>query len=110
MYKIVAIGGQEFCAGFALAGIDTRLVTESTAEDMFIRVLSQEDLALVILDEQWHASLERLRSESLQALLPVVIPVPGQMRWRDVEKPDEDQYVATLIRQAVGYQLDIDIT
>ena len=110
MYKIVAIGGQEFCAGFALAGIDTRLVTESSAQGVFISVLSQEDLALVILDEQWHASLERLRPDSLQAELPIVIPVPGEMRWRDVEKPGEDPYIATLIRQAVGYQLDIDIT
>lgn len=109
MYKIVAIGGHDFCAGFALAGIDTRLVTESSAEATFTSVLSQEDLALVILDEQWHASLERLRPDTLQARLPIVIPVPAQMRWRDVEQPEEDHYIGALIRQAVGYQLDIEL-
>ena len=103
------MGGPEFCAGFALAGIETLLVTELTEQDVFNRVLAREDLALVILDEQWSESLERARPDTLKAALPIVIPVPAQMRWRDVEQPGEDQYIATLIRQAVGYQLDIQL-
>ncbi len=110
MFRVVAIGGQEFCTGFALAGIDTLLVTEVTEQAVFARALAQDDLALVILDEQWLESLERVRPDTMNAQLPIVIPVPGQMRWRDVEQPGEDQYIAQLVRQAVGYQLDINIT
>ncbi len=109
MFRVVAIGGQEFCTGFALAGIETLLVTDVTEQEVFTLALAQDDLALVILDEQWRESLERVRPDPLKAQLPIVIPVPGQMRWRDVEQPGEDQYIAQLIRQAVGYQLDIQL-
>ncbi|MCF7974732.1 MAG: hypothetical protein K9N55_13020 [Phycisphaerae bacterium] len=109
MYKVVAIGGREFCEGFALAGIDTLLVTEATEAQVFTQQLARDDLALVILDEQWMDALEEMRAPTMQAQLPIVIPVPGRMLWRDVEKPGEDQYVAALIRQAVGYQLDIQL-
>ncbi len=109
MYKVIAIGGRDFCTGFALAGIETRMVTESTTQEVFTQVLALPDLALVILDEQWSDSWEQARPSTLKARLPIMIPVPGRMRWRDVEKPGEDQYIATLIRQAVGYQLDIQL-
>lgn len=109
MYRVLAIGGREFCAGFALAGIDTLCVTESSSQEVFTRILARDDIALVILDEQWSESLDEIRPPTMQAELPIVIPVPGQMRWRDVEKHGEDHYVAALIRQAVGYQLDINL-
>lgn len=110
MFRVVAIGGQEFCTGFALAGIETLLVTEPTEQEVFTHALAQDDLALVILDEQWLEAVERVRPDTMKAQLPIVIPVPGKMQWRDVEQPGEDQYIAQLIRQAVGYQLDINIT
>ena len=109
MYRVMAIGGREFCAGFALAGIDTLLVTDVSGQEVLTRMLARDDIALVILDEQWIESLDELRPPTMQAELPIVIPVPGQMRWRDAEEHGEDHYVAALIRQAVGYQLDINI-
>ena len=105
----MAIGGREFCAGFALAGIDTLHVTEASGQEVFTRMLAREDIALVILDEQWSDLLDEIRPPTMQTQLPIVIPVPGQMCWRDVEKRGEDHYVAALIRQAVGYQLDIQL-
>lgn len=109
MYKIVAIGGQDFCTGFALAGIETQVVTESSIQEVLARVLARDDLALVILDESWSDAWQQARPPALKARLPIMVPVPGQMRWRDVEKPQDDQYIASLIRQAVGYQLDIQL-
>jgi len=109
LYKVLAMGGREFCAGFALAGIETLRVTESSGREVFAQMLLRDDLALVILDEQWSDTLDEVRSPTMQAQLPIVIPVPGEMRWRDVEKSGEDHYVAALIRQAVGYQLDIQL-
>ncbi len=103
------MGGQEFCVGFSLAGIDTLLVTEASGQKVFTEMLKRDDLALVILDEQWLEVLDQMRPETMQAQLPIVIPVPGAMQWRDVEKPGEDHYVAALIRQAVGYQLELNI-
>ena len=45
MYKVLAMGGREFCAGFALAGIDTLRVTESSAKEVFARMLLRDDLS-----------------------------------------------------------------
>ena len=109
MYKILAMGGQEFCAGFALAGIEPLLVTEANGAQVLTHMLVRDDLALVILDEKWHELLDQIRPAALQAQLPIVVPVPGAMKSRDVEKPGEDQYIAALIRQAVGYQLEIQL-
>ena len=109
MYRVLAVGGREFCAGFSLAGIDTLRVTETSVQEVLTRMLLRDDLALVILDEQWQDILNEIRPLTMQAELPIVIPVPGEMRWRDVEKPGDDHYVAALIRQAVGYQLEINL-
>ena len=39
--------------------------------------------------------------------VPLVITIPGDMQWHDVETVPRDEYVAKLIRQAIGYQVDI---
>jgi vacuolar-type H+-ATPase subunit F/Vma7 len=103
------MGGREFCEGFALAGIDTVRVTDASVHTVLTQVLARDNLALVILDEQWMDALDEIRPPGVKVTLPIVIPVPGAMLWRDVEKPGEDQYIAALIRQAVGYQLDIQL-
>lgn len=109
MYRIIAIGGREFCAGFALAGIETLRMTDASGRETLTRALARDDIAVVILDEQFGDWVDEIRPPAMLTQLPIVIPVPGDMRWRDVEKPGEDHYVAALIRQAVGYPLEINL-
>ncbi len=109
MYKVVAIGGKDFCAGFALAGIETRACTESALAAEIEQAIRSGSYGLVIIDEQVSDCLEEIKSARTGAQIPIVIPVPGRMQWRDVEQLGEDKHIASLIQRAVGYQLDLQL-
>jgi vacuolar-type H+-ATPase subunit F/Vma7 len=110
LYRVLAIGDEDFCAGFALAGIETQCARGPAAREALAEARASGQYGVVIVDEQFGMELEG--GESLAkaaATIPVVVAVPAEMHWGDVEKLGEDSYVATMIRQAIGYQLDINL-
>jgi vacuolar-type H+-ATPase subunit F/Vma7 len=106
LYRVLAIGNQDFCAGFALAGVETCCATGTDAAQALADTRSSGHYGIVIVDETLSAELD-LSPQG--ADIPVVVAVPGDMHWRDVEQVGEDTYIKTLVRQAVGYQLDINV-
>ena len=109
LYKVVAIGDSDFCAGFSLAGIETRATAASALPAEIEQVIQSGVYGLVIIDEQFSECLEEIRPAKSGAQIPIVIPVPGRMQWHDIEQLGEDKYIASLIRRAVGYQLDLQL-
>jgi len=111
LYKILAVAGDDLAAGFALAGIDVyRAPDAAAARDALLNAMKEDDYGLVIVEESIMSELDdRTRTAVSESNIPVVISVPGEMKWRDVEETGEDDYVAGLIRRAVGYQLDIQL-
>jgi vacuolar-type H+-ATPase subunit F/Vma7 len=109
LYKVVAIGEEDFCAGFALAGIETRATVESALPAELEQAIRSGTYGLIIIDEQVSECLEAIRPAGTGSQIPIVIPVPGRMQWHDVEQLGEDKYIAALIRRAVGYQLDLQL-
>ena len=109
LYKVVAIGDKDFCAGFSLAGIETRAATESALPTEIEQAIRSGAYGLVIIDEQFSDCLEEIRPANTGSQIPIVIPVPGRMQWQDIEQLGEDKYIASLIRRAVGYQLDLQL-
>ncbi len=109
MYKVLAIGDPDFCAGFALAGIETQPTEPVGLEAALRQAMEAEDTALVIIDETQSDLLESIQAEERQSRIPIVIPVPGRLHWVSHEDIGEDTYIASLIRRAVGYQLDIEL-
>ncbi len=110
MYKVLAIGNEDFCAGFALAGIETQCAIGEAAQEALIEARASGQYGVIIVDEQFSAGLDE--NESLAraaATMPVVVAVPATLHWQDIEKLGEDSYVAAMIRQAIGYQLDINL-
>ena len=102
MYKVIAIGSKDFCAGFALAGVETRASTESALPAEIERAIRSGAYGLIIIDEQASDCLEEIRSAQAGSQIPIVVPVPGRMQWQDIEQLGEDKHVAALIRRAVG--------
>ena len=45
----------------------------------------------------------------LSVTVPLVIAVPGALEWKETAEAPEEDYVARLIRRAVGYQLNIKL-
>ena len=64
----------------------------------------------MIIDESLTESFDEKTMELFASgELPVIVPIAGRMRWRDAEAIPPDDYIARLVRQAVGYELNIQL-
>lgn len=110
MYKVLAIGGADLCAGFALAGIEVCRADHTTAAEALSSAMRSGEYGIIIIDEDLSNEFDEMTQQRTSGRhIPLVIAVPGQMRWRDTETTSWDRRIAALIRQAVGYQLDIQL-
>ena len=111
MSKALALVRQDLGAGFALAGVDVSLVTDAAG----VRTALEEAIAsgsygIVIVEEELMSGMEEgIRKGFTASTVPLIIEVPGVLAWREVEEAPSDDYVARLIRRAVGYQLNIKL-
>jgi len=111
MPKVVAVLGPEAALGFALTGVEViRVADPAAARDVLLEAVENREHGLLIVEE---ALLDGLDAASREALLarnvPLLIPVRLSLRWASEGKAAEDDYVARLIRHAVGYQLNIQL-
>ena len=106
--KILVIVSEALCRGFALTGIDTfEAGSYKVASEEVSRVLDCDDYALVIVDENYMKQFdEQLKLSIEESNVPLVVSVPGEMRWQDTETKPDDNYISQLIRNAIGYQLN----
>jgi len=107
--KVLAIVRADLGAGFALTGIEvSRAANPAAARDSLEAAMDGGEYGIVIVEEELLAGMdEGTRKAIAAATTPLVIVVPGDMTWREAEHAPADDYVARLIRRAVGYQLNI---
>ena len=111
MYKVLAIAGEDLSIGFSLVGIDTHSTENPTeAAEVLADAINGVEYGIVIIDEELASQFdEKTTKRMLASKIPLVISIPGKMHWRDTEALPSDDHVAKLIRQAVGYQLNVKI-
>lgn len=107
MGRIVALVDEEMALGFKLAGVEVRKA--DTLEEMKRGVqaaMTDREVRIVILDEALFRQLpERLEKKLEESTAPIFVPIPTIKLWRGAARPEE--YVARLIRRAIGYQIKI---
>ena len=113
MSRVVAILRRELAAGFALTGLEVLRVGEplaANAKEALRGAMESATCGLVIVDEGLLELLdERLRAEVRDCIVPLFIPIPGDLVWSDIEAGGEDEHVAELVRRAIGYQLKVQL-
>ncbi len=111
MLKVLAISEKELARGFALAGIETRVVSDARqACEAVAETISSGEYGIIIMDEKLSCGLDKHVTKALsQGNGPMLVSIPGELRWRDTETLPHDEYVARLIRRAIGYQLNIKL-
>lgn len=111
MLKVLAISEQELARGFALAGIETWTVSDAKqASQALSKIISDGQYGIVIMDEKLSSELDKQVTAALsKSNNPLLVSIPAELRWRDTERLPQDDYVARLIRRAVGYQLNIKL-
>jgi len=107
MSHVVAVMEREAGLGYRLAGVEVR--EASTPEELGRKaeaLAADPAIRLVILDEEFFRGLPRTLQRKLEeSRMPVYVPVPSLPLGKAALRPEE--YVARLIRRAVGYQIRI---
>ncbi len=111
MSSLRAVQGEGLGAGFSLAGIPVEVVAEpGLAREAIMAACRNRECGVLITEEELFQRLSERERESLLArTVPLIVLVPGDMRWGEEAEIGSDDYVAALIRRAVGYQLNIRI-
>ena len=92
--------------GFRLAGAAVEEIKEGEVAERFKALLADPGLGVLAVEEELleqapQALLEKIGREGVPVLLPFAFP----RRWKEAGRGEE--YVATLIRRAIGYHVKI---
>jgi len=108
MYKMIILTTPEIAMGFRLVGVDVEEVKDaSDAESKLIKIITGSDYGLVAINEEF---MEKFSSRTKRLIdeidVPVVIAFPGELlnRWT---RQDRRDYVASLVRGAIGYHIKL---
>jgi len=109
--KVLALLSRDLGAGFALAGAEVSLAADSTAARTALdaAVASRAYGIIIVQEDLLQGMGEQERKELAESTVPLIIEVPGEMVWHVGAEAPPDDYVAQLIRRAVGYQLNIKL-
>ena len=110
MSRVLAILREDLGSGFALAGVEVRKAKDRVAgRDALRAAIAGRAYGVIVVEEELLQSLSPETREQVDAAtVPLVIAIPGEMLWQEQAAPADD-YVARLIKRAVGYQLNINV-
>jgi vacuolar-type H+-ATPase subunit F/Vma7 len=107
MSHVIALMEKEAGLGYRLAGVEVR--ETPNPEEMGRQAISlsrDPGVRLVLLDEEIFHGLPVTLQRSLEEnRTPLFVPIPSLPLRKGAPRPEE--YVARLIRRAVGYQIRI---
>ena len=111
MSRILALVRPDLSSGFALTGIDVQRVADTgELRSALTGAVEGPRYGMVVVEEELMAGLEQAERAAFGAVtVPLVIEVPGDLAWQEAAEAPEEDYVARLIRRAVGYQLNIKL-
>lgn len=109
MYKILAIVGSEVVNGFILAGIEAvHVKSKEEAKQTLMDNLSKNKYGIIIIEEALYEGLDlHLRKTIDKGSLPLVVPLPMEMKWKEGDFSTKSDYIARLIRRIIGYNVKI---
>lgn len=107
MAHLIVVTDSDTGLGFRLAGVDvTEVSTQEEAAKRLCQFLHAKEPGIVIYNEEYQtALLEKTRAALEESVSPVFFAIPVYQAKR-VGEPRE-QYLARLLRRAIGYQLKI---
>jgi V/A-type H+-transporting ATPase subunit F len=103
-FKVVTRRGEGL--GFRLAGAPVEELAEGEEAERFKALLADESLGVLAVEEGLLEQVpEPLRERIGRQGVPVLLPFALPRRWQ--EAAHGEQYVASLMRRAIGYHVKI---
>jgi V/A-type H+-transporting ATPase subunit F len=97
MFKIAALGTDEFVLGFQLAGIRKTIVAGNDPERQIRELMKSDDIGMVIIDEP---TLDRVNDYTRKDVEDSVKPV-----FIMLSDKAEDESLRRMIRKSIGVDL-----
>ena len=111
MSRILALVHPDLGAGFSLTGVDVGRVADTwQLRAALLAAVQGNRYGMVVVEEELMAGLDQDEHAAFEGVtLPLIIEVPGGLVWKEAAEAPAEDYVARLIRRAVGYQLNIKL-
>lgn len=111
MPKMLVVARADLCLGYSLAGVEyTACLNRAEALEAIGRAVSSKEAGIVIVEQELLEGAEpRLLRDYRKSARPLIVPLPGKLVWRDAEEAPSDDLIAKLVRQAVGYRINIKL-
>ncbi|MBU0599476.1 MAG: V-type ATP synthase subunit F [bacterium] len=110
MYKILAIMESKAIDGFMLTGIEViNTKSRKESEQLLSENLGKGKYGIIIIEEDLYEDLSlSLKKVIEKGDLPVVIPLPLNMEWREKDHLFKSNYISQLLRKTIGYEIKIN--
>ncbi|MBI5043914.1 MAG: V-type ATP synthase subunit F [Nitrospirae bacterium] len=107
MPRVVVLTDYDTGLGFQLAGVEVfKAKSSAEAESSLCNLMLDKDIGIIALNEDFLEGFsERIKKRLEGSKHPIVFPFPSIKKWEETAPPEE--YVARLIRRAIGYHLKI---
>lgn len=107
MPRVVVLTDYDTGLGFQLAGVEVfKAKSSAEAETGLCNLLLDKDIGIIAVSEDFIEGFsERVRKRIEGGGHPIVFPFPSIKKWEEAAPAEE--YVARLIRRAIGYHLKI---
>lgn len=107
MPRMVVLTDYDTGLGFQLAGAEVyKAKSSAEAEESLSNLLLNKDIGIIALNEDFLEGFsERIKKRIEGGAHPIVFPFPSIKKWEEAAPAEE--YVASLIRRAIGYHLKI---
>lgn len=107
MARLLVLTDPDTALGFRLAGVEVSEVsTKEEAAARLLTLLRAKEAGIVIYNEEYQAALSEKSQVALEdSMSPVFFAIPVSQTHRAGEP--REQYLARLLRRAIGYQLKI---
>lgn len=107
MYKLVILTDPESAIGFRLAGVDVvEALTPEDAKKSLINLINDDTAGIVAVNEDFMNAVDARTKEKIDKIYrPIVVPIPAVKKMELT--PERREYLAGLIRRAVGFDIKL---
>jgi vacuolar-type H+-ATPase subunit F/Vma7 len=100
--SVFVMGDEDAVLGFALVGVAGKAVHDADeARNTLDEVLAREDVEILLITEDWAATMrERMDDLKMNTLHPVILEIPGS------EMAPAGRPLRELVQEAIGIHLE----
>lgn len=109
MLKVLAIVEPEIARGFKLSGVAIEAAQSAQlVKECLLKAMKDKNYGIIIIDSTHIDSFDEHTKRLIEdSSVPLIVPLPLEMRWKKESGGEADTYVGDMIRHAIGHHIKI---